>query len=271
MIGCNITEPCFWDKRKHSENFQGASLHEHGVHELYFLLKGNTRYFLCDEIFFLHPGDMVFIPKNQLHQTEYNSNIGIERILFSFDDDFVDPGLRYLLREMTVNKHITFDQHGLLKITDIVNKIEKELQKGKVLNEEMQRLYFQQLLILISRYRKPAEDDTPPAPLMLIQRILAYINENYNTDITLSSLAETFSISQSHLSKSFKSVSGLGINEYINVCRVSAAKTLLETTDMSITQIATKCGFNDSNYFAAVFKKIVGVTPKKYALLNKHK
>jgi len=271
MYECNTTDPCFWDKRKHGDNYHGASLHEHDVHELYFLLSGTTRYFLCDEVVVLQPGEMVFIPKHTLHQTEYNNNAGIERVLFSFDDDFVDPSLRSCLREMAANKHITFTQHGLLKITDLVDKIEKERQKSKPLCEEMQRMYFQQLLIQISRYRTPTKTESFPAPLMLIQRILEHINRHYTTDITLTSLSETFSISPSHLSKSFKYVTGLGVKEYINVCRASAAKTLLETTDLSITQIATKCGYNDSNYFTAVFKKIVGVTPKKYALLNRNK
>ena len=271
MNGCNVQDPCFWDKRKHSGNYRGAPLHAHDVHELYFLLSGTTKYFLCDEFFVLQPGEMVFIPKNQLHQTEYNNNAGIERVLFSFDDDFVDPSLHGCLREMAANKHITFTQHGLLKITDLVEKIEKERQKGKPLCEEMQRVYFQQLLIQISRYRTPTETEAFPAPLMLIQRILEHINSNYTADITLASLSDTFSISPSHLSKSFKYVTGLGVKEYLNVSRVSAAKTLLETTNLSITQIATKCGYNDSNYFAAVFKRIVGVTPKKYALLNRQK
>ena len=54
--------------------------------------------------------------------------------------------------------------------------------------------------------------------------------------------------------------------EYLNHIRITAAEKLLIQTDMPITRIAMECGFNDSNYFAAVFKKIKGITPKKFSL-----
>ena len=76
-------------------------------------------------------------------------------------------------------------------------------------------------------------------------------------------------MSPSHFSKQFKSITGVGLSEYINVSRISKAEKLLRKTNKPITEIATECGFNDSNYFAAVFKKIKGTTPKKYSMLNK--
>ena len=72
-----------------------------------------------------------------------------------------------------------------------------------------------------------------------------------------------------HLTKQFKKITDIGLNDYINITRVSAAEKLLRQTELSVTEIATMCGFNASNYFAAVFKKINGITPKKYSLLNK--
>jgi two-component system response regulator YesN len=61
-------------------------------------------------------------------------------------------------------------------------------------------------------------------------------------------------------------MTGMGLSEYINIARVTAAEKLLLSADLPITEVATKCGFNDSNYFARVFKKLKGVTPKKYSM-----
>lgn len=155
------------------------------------------------------------------------------------------------------------------KITDIINKIEYEITGNRPGNEKMQQLYFRQLLILISRYRKQPTVDTASPVLLQISDVVEYINKNYNTDISLDTLSRILSLSPSHLSKSFKSVTGVGIKEYIKISRIEAAKSLLVTTELSITEIAIKCGFNDSNYFAAVFKKLVGITPKRYSLLHK--
>ena len=76
-------------------------------------------------------------------------------------------------------------------------------------------------------------------------------------------------MSASYFSKQFKSVTGVGLNEYINIIRIGASEKLLLSGNLPITQVAMECGFNDSNYFAAVFKKLKGITPKKYSLLNK--
>lgn len=78
-----------------------------------------------------------------------------------------------------------------------------------------------------------------------------------------------YALSRSHFSKLFKQVTGVGLNEYINITRITAAQNLLSKSNYSITEVASACGFNDSNYFAAVFKKIKGITPKKYSILNK--
>ena len=129
----------------------------------------------------------------------------------------------------------------------------------------MEKLYLRQILILISRYRisdnltRLSESDA------IIQSAARYVSEHYDAELRLSDLAKHHAMSEGHFSRQFKKVTGIGLNEYINITRISAAEKLLLTTDMPITRVATECGFNDSNYFAAVFKKLKGITPKKYA------
>jgi len=60
----------------------------------------------------------------------------------------------------------------------------------------------------------------------------------------------------------------LPLSEYINISRIAAAEKILKSGKYPITRVATECGFNDSNYFAAVFKKYKGITPKKYSIKN---
>lgn len=272
MYSESRNNPAFWDKKKLKAEFQGPPIHTHNAHELYFLISGSTTYFVCDEVITLQAGDMLFVPQNSLHRTEYNDNKDVERVVFSFNDDFLSEDLLHYVDEMAANKHIVFDSHGLRKITSVVNKIESEILERKPGNKIMQQLYFQQLLILISRYRCTSSITKSSSPLHVrVNNIAEYIHKNYAADISLISLSEFFSLSPSHLSKSFKAVTGTGIKEYINVSRIEAAKELLLTTELSVTEIATQCGFYDSNYFASAFKKIVGVTPKKYSMLNRDK
>ena len=62
----------------------------------------------------------------------------------------------------------------------------------------------------------------------------------------------------------FKKSTGFGFSEYLTQVRMANAIYLLEHPGASVTDVAYQCGFNDSSYFAAVFKSIYGITPKKY-------
>ena len=62
----------------------------------------------------------------------------------------------------------------------------------------------------------------------------------------------------------FKESTGINISEYVNRLRVEMAKTALQFTDKSITDIGYEVGFSDTAYFTRMFKKCIGVTPKEY-------
>ena len=262
----------FFQKAKQEKFIKMNMVHFHSTHELYYLVKGQTKYFIGNKIFLLKPGDMIFVPKGEFHKTDYTGyeeDEKIERILFDFDDDFVGKEYQPLIDEMTKNKHITFPKEHLYKITDIISKSERESKKKEKGYADMQKLYLRQLLILISRYRNQETKSSLNESYTLMQEVAKYIFHNYNADLSLACLSQKYSISPNHLSKQFKKVTGVGLNEYINISRISAAEKLLAKTNLPITQVATACGFNDSNYFAAVFKRINGITPKKYAILSR--
>ncbi len=259
----------FLERSRRSKPFKMTVAHFHNHHELYYLVSGKTKYFIGNEIFILSKGDMVFVPKGEFHKTDSGENSNMERVIFAFDDEFASEDFKCYVKEFTENKHIRFNKEQAYKIENIIHKIEKENSKKESGYEQMQKLYLRQLLILISRYRIK-EESVPISELYtLIQDVAKYISENYNQDLSLGVLAKKYSISPNHLSKQFKNVTGVGLNEYINISRITAAEKLLAEGNIPITRVATECGFNDSCYFAAVFKKIRGITPKKYSMINR--
>ena len=98
-----------------------------------------------------------------------------------------------------------------------------------------------------------------------IQEVATYIFEHYTENILLEDVAEKFHMSKSFLSQRFKTATGFGFKEYIINLRIQNASRLLLETDKSITDIAFECGFNDSNYFGDSFRRIKGVSPRKYS------
>ncbi len=259
----------FFNRSKRDTSFAMQQAHFHNKHELYFLEKGKTKYFVGSEIYLLEPGDLIFVPKGAFHKTDRYESDATERLLFVFDDDFVGNEYSQYIESLKANKHIRIQADKLYKFKEIFHKIERENRHRSEGYLEMEQLYLRQLLILISRYRLMESHTELSESYLLIQNAATYISENYHTELSLDLLAKKYALSRSHFSKLFKEVTGVGLNEYINITRISAAEKLLAKKSLSVTEVASACGFNDSNYFAAVFKRLKGITPKKYSLLNR--
>lgn len=259
----------FFERTKHIIPFKMYTAHFHDVHELYFLETGKTTYFIGSELYLLEAGDMIFVPKGTFHKTDSDESPAVERLLFMFDDDFAGADFSSYINELKTRKHVRFPKESIYKIKEVFQKIEKEIKKQEKGFEEMQRLYLREMLILISRYRVTQNVTQFKEYYAIIQDAAKYISENCNEELSLEHLSKKYAMSASHFSRQFKAVTGVCLNEYINISRITAAEKLLLNTNMPITKIATQCGFNDSNYFAAVFKKIKGITPKKYSMLYK--
>jgi two-component system response regulator YesN len=97
-----------------------------------------------------------------------------------------------------------------------------------------------------------------------MSRALEYIELNYYKDITLDDLSNHVGLSKSYLSSTFKKVVGDNFIDYLIQHRLNKAKQLLEQTDLKISEIAGKIGFNDPKYFAKLFKRLYGITPTEF-------
>lgn len=118
---------------------------------------------------------------------------------------------------------------------------------------------IRELLILLSN-----ELASPQSPDNTFQKILHYINKNYATDITLTSIAKTFGFSTSYITKLFRNFLGKGTVEYINDLRLNAACEYLISSSYTIGEISNKVGFSNQYYFNRLFKRKYGFTPKEF-------
>ncbi|AIQ32473.1 hypothetical protein P40081_33490 [Paenibacillus sp. FSL P4-0081] len=98
----------------------------------------------------------------------------------------------------------------------------------------------------------------------LVLEIREYLNQNYAQEMTLQHIAERFFISRENVSRKFKQITGENLSDYLTSLRVDKAKTLLQNTNLRLSQIAELVGYEDEKYFSRVFKKSTGVTPREY-------
>ena len=97
-----------------------------------------------------------------------------------------------------------------------------------------------------------------------ITEIMEWIRINYNLNLSVVNVAETFNYNPNYLSGAFKKYVGCSLLDYINRMRINIAKKMLLSEDESIRMISAKVGFADEKYFMKVFKKLEGVTPSQY-------
>lgn len=114
------------------------------------------------------------------------------------------------------------------------------------------------------KYMTPVKHGTKDDLSENIQKVILYISQNLVAKISLEKLAEISGFSLSHFKTKFKEETGMPPAEYITLQKIKYAKKLLETTDMSVTELAYELGFSSSNYFSSVFKKILNITPQQY-------
>lgn len=96
------------------------------------------------------------------------------------------------------------------------------------------------------------------------------LRNNPQNEWSIDGISEEFHVSKSHLQKSYKSYFGSSIIDDLIHFRMDMAKNLLEETELSIREIAEKCGYSSYLYFTRQFKKVENITPSAYRELKNH-
>ncbi|MDY4976257.1 MAG: PocR ligand-binding domain-containing protein [Clostridia bacterium] len=160
--------------------------------------------------------------------------------------------IRKRINEMKGNEELLLAHFMELPL---VNK-ETMLDTAKIISNYFEAITNKEDYICIKGF----EAANTPLP----EKISEYINSNYRYRITTGELGKKLYMNPSYLSRIFKEYKGITITEYTNRVRIENAKRLLEISQISISSIAMNVGFNDSNYFSRIFKKITGLTPELY-------
>lgn len=121
------------------------------------------------------------------------------------------------------------------------------------------------LVFEYNRNRKPVKEAGISAQdLKLLENAAAYINDHFNSEVSLEHLSHIACMGTTKLKSSFKQIYECTITEYIQQRRFSHAETLLSSTDFTIEQIAQAVGYSNSGRFASAFRKSTGLFPAEY-------
>lgn len=148
-------------------------------------------------------------------------------------------------------------------------EIEREFFEKKQEYELMIKVKLLNILVaLIRHYRyteeKPALSSKTKKDLAIMNEVVEYIDANIDQDIRLADLAAIAYMNPSYFSTVFKKYNGISPSQYISRKRIGLAKEYLKTSDKTVIEIASLCGFNNTANFYKSFKKYTGKTPSDY-------
>jgi len=269
--------PLLVSNEKLSRYESGSFLwHWHPEIELTIITKGQMIYKINNITFHLYQGQALFGNSGTLHagsmfensDCEYTSITFDARLIYGYDNSiiytkYVNP----IIQDFTYPAiHFDFSQEYHYRVMDILHEL-LQIDYNKEPTYELDTIslltQFWKLLVLNHDSHAtfiPYDQDN----YNRIRNIILYIENNYDSDLALDEISNYVHLSRSTCSRLFTKHMSLSLFEYISEYRVEKSVSYLTRTDLSITEIAKLVGYNDSNYFSKVFRKIKGCSPRQY-------
>ncbi len=138
-------------------------------------------------------------------------------------------------------------------------------QAGGFGTQQMIRLSVEMLLIRLIRENINEGPVKIKKNNALLAQIIDFLSENVEKKLTFEDILKHFNLSASVVKKIFREQMGCGIMDYFVRLKIDKAKELIREENYTFTEIAEILGFNTSQYFTTVFKRISGMTPSEYA------
>lgn len=238
--------------------WKGDPIGHIGTNDIFFyILEGECFLNIDSRYYIAHPGQLVFLPKGKhraythssrnfrIYEMAFSADVGGENLMHALglsDSDFlVDISDQDELRQLFENScHVELFRNPVYDIGWCAN----------ILN--MIRLYAE------ARQAQTLGGDELFAP------VLSYMTAHLDNTVTTEELADLVHMQPTYFIRRFKASYGLPPIAYLGRLRLYKAMELLSSTTLSIEQISTEVGIQDSAYFARFFKKNCGVTPSEY-------
>ena len=249
------------EKSVRENEWSMQELHSHSHYELYFLSKGTRSFFLSNSLYQVTAPIVIVIPPHVMHKTEGDA---FERYNFNVDAAYLDPyqkdvletqALRIIKPSPTQAEQLT----ALLDNAILANERQKHAS-------HVTRALFSYCVYLLENLQNAlspnatTQSDIPP----LVLKIIDFLHVHYAETLTLQSISNVFFVSKATLLYNFKKYTNCSPIDFLLNIRLTKAKEWLSKSELSVNEIAERCGFSSANYFGLIFKQKEGISPLHY-------
>jgi AraC family L-rhamnose operon transcriptional activator RhaR/AraC family L-rhamnose operon regulatory protein RhaS len=252
-------------------------VHTHEFSEIVLITGGTGLHVTGQDSWLLSAGDVFVIGGSRPHDYRDMNGLRLINILFDPADlrlDLLDlpalPGYHALLtlepawrRRHQFRSRLRLAPKDLGFVIGLVDRLEEELAGRRPGFRFLATALFMELVGYLSRCYGRSKDPDSRA-LLRIAEAISYLETHFEEPIGLEELARMAHQSRRNFVRAFHAAMGSSPIAYLIQIRVNRAADLLRRSDQSITEIAFRVGFSESNYFTRQFHKILGVTPSAY-------
>lgn len=255
---------------------ENAYLHNHDCLEINYVVDGTGTYLIGENEYPIQKGDLFLMNNCEYHIALRKDGLVLKVIVFNPDmiwqnnSAFDYKYLQTFFEWKTSFKHRFPAENKMVEqIAGIFGEIEEEwTQKQEGYRLMIKALLLQMLSLLYRGFALSEENSQKVLQFQVdynkIVDAVVYIDEHYQSHISLSFLSELTHLSPNYFSTLFHQVMSVSVSGYINQKRISHACLLLKTTGLNVTEIAFQSGFNSVSHFNKVFKSLEQLSPKQY-------
>lgn len=242
--------------------------HFHEDLEITLCTSGEGVFFLEPEIYSLHRGQLFLILPSTLHRSvaseSYRSRV--LRIPASLLAELSTPQSNFVscIRQNSQNQ-VTIDEAQTRELEDMYDDL-ADPSDNKFGGDMQKFILLLSFLVKTFSYFGTAESSPVDINIDLasMKPIIKYIQDNITEDLSLDSIASHFFMSKYYLCHNFKLATGFGVRDYIIHCRILQARDLLRNGHR-VQETGELVGFRNNEHFIRTFKKLSGISPKRYA------
>lgn len=256
--------------------------HWHTELEWTYVLEGQIRYQVNEQVYELKPGQGLLCNSNMLHSGHPVNDQDCHYVSITFHPRLLEGYKNSFLKEKYADRIVENPSIPCLVLASSgqwQETILKSLQKIEYLynHQKQETDYdFQIYLLLmdvwriVCRYVHKTQDNPADAKnIDRLKQILTYIHGHYQEKITLDDIAAEVNICPSECCRFFKKHMRESLFDYLLNFRIEQSLELLSRESGNITEAAIQCGFSSSSYFSRVFRERMGYSPREYQKLTR--
>lgn len=259
----------------YKEDLKTLKTHSHNAYQMVYIEEGSAVFNISDRQYSILKPSVVFIGDKEYHSIIPTDKV-YRRFAVSIDPETAHKSIRderLLCALSNSGGPITrvLNTEGLKEqLNPLFDLLYKEISFKTSSFDSPADLYIESILKILYRADKSAFPKSGSSTDEAITSVKHIIEKEYYKDFTLEKISKQFNISLYYLAHKFKAQTGSSIKQYLISHRISAAKRLLNETDLPIGEICFKTGFTDLSNFSRYFSKTVGISPTEYRKKQKN-